>query len=73
MDARMLEATLKMHLIEMRQRLDQAAGIAKAAEACAETGNIEKAIDIALDIEQMIYEVNTILNAASLMNRIYKT
>jgi hypothetical protein len=72
MDAKMLEATLKTHLTEkMRQRLDQAAGIAKAAEACADSGNIEKAIEIALDVEQLIYEVNTFLNAASLMNRIY--
>jgi hypothetical protein len=43
-----------------------------ADEACAESGNIEKAIEIALDVEQLIYEVNTFLNAASLMNRIYK-
>lgn len=73
MDAQMLETTLKAHLTEMRQRLDQAAGIAKAAEACVETGNIEKAVEIALDVEQLIYEVNTFLNAASLMNRIYRT
>jgi hypothetical protein len=73
MDMQMLEATLKAHLAEMRQRLDQAAGIAKAAEACSETGNIEKATEIALDVEQLVYEVNTFLNAASLMNRIYRT
>ena len=73
MDAQMLEATLKMHITEMRERLNQAAGIARAAETCAETGNIEKAIEIALDVEQLIYEVNTFLNAASMMHRIYKT
>ena len=73
MDAQMLDATLKTHLAEMRQRLDQAAGIARAAEACAKAGNIEKAIEIALDVEQLIYEVNTFLNAASLMHRIYNT
>ena len=73
MDARIVEATLKAHIAEMRQRLDQATGIAKAAEACAEAGNIEKAIEVALDVEQLIYEVSTFLNAASLMNRIYKS
>ena len=73
MDARMVEAALKLHVRGMRERLDQAAGIAKAAETCAEAGNIEKAIEIALDVEQLIYEVNTFLNAASLMNRVYKT
>ena len=70
MDAQMLDATLKMHLAEMRERLDQAAGIARAAEACANAGNIEKAIEIALDVEQLIYEVNTFLNAASMINRL---
>jgi hypothetical protein len=73
MDAQIVEATLKMHVKEMRERLDRAAGIAKAAETCAETGNIEKAIEIALDIEQLIYEVNTFLNAASMINRISKS
>ena len=73
MDARLVEATLKLHLREMRERLERAAGIAKASEACAEAGNIEKAIEIALDVEQLTYEVNTFLNAASLINRISKT
>ena len=73
MDAHMPEATIKAQVTQMRERLDQAAGIAKTAQACAEAGNIEQAIEIALDIEQLIYEVTTFLNAASLMNRIYKT
>jgi hypothetical protein len=57
----------------MRQRLDKAAGVATTAEACVEAGNIEKAVEIVLDVEQLIYEVNTFLNAASLMNSIYKS
>lgn len=73
MDAKALELTIKMHLTEMRARLEQASGIAKAAEACAEAGSIEKAVEVALDIEQLIYEVNTFLNAASMMRRIWKT
>ena len=71
MDARMLEATLKTHIGELCQRLDEAAGIAKAAQACAEVGNLDQAIQIALDVEQLIYEATTLLNAASLMKRIY--
>jgi hypothetical protein len=50
--------------------IEQATSIAKAAEACAESGNAQKAIEIALDIEQMIYEVNTLLNGAGMINRI---
>ena len=52
MDAHLLEATLT-HLTEMRERLDRAAGIAKAAETWAENRNMEKAIEIALDVEQL--------------------
>jgi len=73
MDAKSLNVTLKLYLKEMRDRLEQAASIAKAAETCAEAGNVEKGIEIALDIEQLIYEVNTFLNAASLIHRIGKT
>jgi hypothetical protein len=73
MDAHAMEITLKACLREMRERLEEAISIAKAAEACAENGNTDKAIQIALDIEQLIYEVNTLLNAASMINRIGKS
>jgi hypothetical protein len=63
----------KLYLKQMRERLEQAASIAKAAETCAKAGNVEGGIEIALDIEQLIYEVNTLLNAASLIHRIGKT
>ena len=68
MDRRIVEDALRMHIAEVRQRLERAAGIAKAAEACANGGNLEKAIEIALDVEPLIYEVSTLLNAASLMH-----
>jgi len=73
MDPVTLETTIKVHLKEMRERLDRAASIARAAQTCADTGNVEKGVEIALDVEQLIYEVNTFLNAASLINRINKT
>jgi hypothetical protein len=73
MDAHAREITLKTYLKEMRERLEQATGSARAAEACAESGNIEKAIEIALDLEPLIYEVNTLLNAANMIKRIGKS
>jgi hypothetical protein len=73
MDPATLEIKIKSHLNEMRERLDHAASIARAAQTCADTGNVEKGVEIALDVEQLIYEVNTFLNAASLINRINKT
>lgn len=72
MDANTVQITIKAYLTEMRQRLDEAASIAHAAQACADAGNIEKGLEIALDIEQLVYEVETLLNAASLVNRISK-
>ena len=68
-----IEITIKVYLGQIRARLDQAASIAKAAEACADTGNLEKGIEIALDVEQLIYEVNTFLNAASMIHRLGKS
>ena len=73
MDTVTLEITIKVYLKEMRERLDHAASIARAAQACADAGNIEKGIEIALDVEQPIYEIGTFLNAASLINRISKS
>lgn len=72
MDAHTVEITIKVYLKQMREHLKRAASIAKAAEACAEAGNVEKGIEIALDVEELIYEVNTFLNAASMINRISK-
>ena len=72
MDTQTLEATLKLYFSETREHLERAAAIAKAAEACAQAGNVNKAIEICLDVEQLIFDVTTFLNAASLMNRMCK-
>jgi hypothetical protein len=67
-----VETTLKAFLKEIRFRLAEASSIAGAAEACAQAGNLDKGIEIALDVESLTYEVNTLLNAAALINRIQK-
>jgi hypothetical protein len=72
MDVQALQVTIK-NLTEMRARLEQAASIAKAAEAYAVCGNVEKGLEIALEIEQTVYDVNTFLNAASMINRLGKS
>jgi len=73
MDPETIEITIKAYLTEMRARLEKAASIAKAAEACAVSGNVEKGVEVVLDVEELIYEVNTFLNAASMINRLGKT
>jgi hypothetical protein len=70
MDTQTVEVTIRVFLREIRTRLETAASIATAAEACSDAGNVEKGIEIALDVEQLTYEANTLLNAASLINRL---
>jgi hypothetical protein len=72
MDLPTIETT-KLYLRQMWDRLDEAASIAKAAQTCADAGNVRKWIEIALDVDQVLYEVNTFLNAASLTHRLGKS
>ena len=50
----------------------KAAGIAKAADACAQAGDADRGVQVALDIEQLVYEATRLLDAASLINRLAK-
>jgi hypothetical protein len=49
MDAHLVEATIKAYFTEIRNRLDKAAGIGRAADACASAGFHEKGLEVALD------------------------
>jgi hypothetical protein len=44
-----------------------AAGAASAAEACVKAGNTDQALALLRDIEAPLYEVTTLLNAASIL------
>jgi len=70
MDAHLVETTIKVYLTEIRNRLDKAAGIGRAADACAGAGFHDKGLEVALDVEQLLYEASALLNAASLINRV---
>jgi hypothetical protein len=70
MDRAATEAAIKIYLFEIRERLDKAARVAKAAEACAQAGDVDNGVQVALDIEQLAYEAGRLLDAASLLNRI---
>jgi hypothetical protein len=72
-DAKSVEVTLKRYLKQMRERLEQAASVAKAGRSPRRSWECGKGIEIALDIEQLIYEVNTFFNAAGSITRIGKT
>jgi hypothetical protein len=70
MDRKMIEPAIKILLTEIHSRLDEAARIAMAAEACAETGAIAEGVSVSMDIEQLIYEAGRLQDAASLLNRL---
>lgn len=72
MDQTAAQFAIKAFLTLIRQTLEDAASAAKAAEACAETGNVDQGVRVALDIEQPIYEASRLLDAASLINRLSK-
>jgi hypothetical protein len=45
----MLDTVIATHLSEMRKRLDKAAEIARAADACAISGSIDAAVEVSFD------------------------
>lgn len=49
------------------EQLRAAAEAARAAEACASAGDTDHALALLRDIEPLLYEVTTLLNAASVL------
>jgi hypothetical protein len=71
MDAISLDTTVKTSLALVRAKLEKALRIATAAEACAVSGRTRKGM--ALGLEPIVYELNTLLNAAGMINRLGKS
>jgi len=70
MNAPVIEATIKASLVDIRAKLEKGLRIAKAAEACAVSGRTRKGIEVALGLEGIVYELNTLLNAAGMISRL---
>ncbi len=70
MDHATIEPALKLLLSEIHSRLNEAARIAKAAEACALAGSVADGVAVSMDIEQILYESGRLQDAASLLNRL---
>jgi hypothetical protein len=73
MDAISLDTTIKTHLADVRARLEKGLRIAKAAEACAVSGRTRKGTEVALSLEPIVYELNMLLNAVSMINCLGKS
>lgn len=67
------EAAIRVFIGEIRQRLSGAAAIAGAAETCVNAGQLDQAIQIALDIEEPAHEATRLLEAATILFRLSKT
>src|SRR3954469_8747272 len=72
MDRATIEPAIKLLLTEIHTKLNEAVRIAKAAEACALAGSVAEGVTVSMDIEQLIYEADHLLGAASLLNRLWK-
>lgn len=70
MDRALAEKTITIILTEIHLRLDDAARIAKAAEACALAGSVAEGVTVSMEIEQIMYEAGRLQDAASLLNRL---
>jgi hypothetical protein len=70
MDRKTIEPAIRILLAEIHLKLNDAARIAKAAQACAEAGSVSEGVTVSMDIEQMIYEAGRLGDAVSLLNRL---
>ncbi|HEY0219223.1 MAG TPA: hypothetical protein VGC26_05575 [Afipia sp.] len=63
---------LNMELIgQIRHKLEQAVGIAKAVESCAQSGNVEHAIQILMGYEGLAQEARDLFRAALVIKRTF--
>ena len=73
MDALALDKAKKANLADVRASLEKALRIARAAEACAVSGRTRKGMGVALGLEAIVHELNTLLNAITMTNRLGKS
>jgi hypothetical protein len=62
-------AAAEICLTTMHHIVAETASLSKAAASCATDGNVSSGLQIALDIEPLLAEANTLLQAASILNR----
>lgn len=73
MDTKAIAPVIQACFAEMRAKLKEAQGIAKAAEACAEAGSIDEAVQVSMGIEQLIYDADRLHDAVTLLGRMIST
>lgn len=63
------DAIVKTCLTQIDAMMKDAASISSAAMVCIEAGNSRRAFQIALDVEPLVIEANTLLQACSALRR----
>jgi hypothetical protein len=69
MDNAAAETVLGALIAEVRNRTDEAASIAKAAQSCAESGNAVLAVQILMDFEGLALDAQDLFKAALTIKR----
>jgi hypothetical protein len=67
MDQTAADAVTKALLVNIHRKLHEAASIASAAQVCAESGNLQIAVKMVIDIEDPTHQANRMLSAALLI------
>ncbi|EKS41464.1 hypothetical protein HMPREF9695_00556 [Afipia broomeae ATCC 49717] len=69
MDQAAADAVVKNFLHHIQRDLQEAASIAKAAEVCAASGNLQAAVKMVMNFEDPAHRAQQMLNAALLIRR----
>jgi hypothetical protein len=67
MDRAAADTVTRAFLTQIHRELQEAVSIAKAAEICAESGNVQGAVKIMMDIEDPAYRADRMLKATLLI------
>ena len=65
MDERIVEFSIVTFLRQLRERVEEAHGIAEAADACARVGRIARGVEIANDVDELIHDAEQLLGMAA--------
>jgi len=71
MDRATIEPAIRSVLTETHSKTERSRADREGAEACALTGSVVRRRHCSMDIEQLIYEVGRLQDAASLLNRLF--
>jgi hypothetical protein len=69
MNAQAIAPIIKACFTELRAKLARSEQIAKAALACPEAASLSESIRVSMEIEQLVYDVGRIDDAACLLGR----